>query len=185
MASKSVNITISTPFGDLQIYSDPKEQAKAERLISKTPHILTKGYSEGSEKFGNQLLRIVRKCLTNGMPPPNSGVKWDPHSISTIKKYGEHTLLNYTGQYKRSVRIVKQKNRTFVGLPPNLHRTLNSGKTSKRTLNQIAIMLEYGSRDGNLPSRPLWKPAFKAAGGKEALRKHVVNAIRKELRKYM
>lgn len=119
------------------------------------------------------------------MPPPNSGVKWDPHSISTIKKYGEHTLLNYTGQYKRSVRIVKQKNRTFVGLPPNLHRTLNSGKTSKRTLNQIAIMLEYGSRDGNLPSRPLWKPAFKAAGGKEALRKHVVNAIRKELRKYM
>ncbi len=37
MASKSVNITISTPLGDLQIYTDPKEQARAERLIAETP----------------------------------------------------------------------------------------------------------------------------------------------------
>ena len=34
-----------------------------------------------------------------------------------------------------------------------------------------SIMLEYGSRDGNLPPRPLWAPAFKAAGGKAALQK--------------
>ena len=40
MASKSVNITISTPLGDLQIYTDPKEQARAERLIDETPSIM-------------------------------------------------------------------------------------------------------------------------------------------------
>lgn len=50
-------------------------------------------------------------------------------------------------------------------------------------MNQIAIMLEYGSRDGNLPPRPLWGPAYKAAGGKAALQKEIRNAVRNELRK--
>lgn len=44
-------------------------------------------------------------------------------------------------------------------------------------------MLEYGSRDGNLPPRPLWGPAYKAAGGKSALQKEIRNAVRNELRK--
>lgn len=43
-------------------------------------------------------------------------------------------------------------------------------------------MLEYGSRDGNLPPRPLWAPAFKAAGG-AALQKEIRNEVRKEIRR--
>jgi hypothetical protein len=121
MASKSVNITISTPLGDLQIYTDPKEQARAERLIAETPSIMRNAYDIATEKFGNQLLRLVKKCLRTGTPP--RGTHWDPHSANTIKRYGEHTLLNYTGQYLRSVQIVKQKNRTYVGIPTNLKKT--------------------------------------------------------------
>lgn len=189
MPSKSVNINLSTPIGSLKIYVDKREQARAERLIAQTPSILTKGYAKGTEKFGNQLLRIVRRSLNTGMPPKGSEVSWPPHSpgtikkYSTIKKYGEHTLLNLTGQYAKSVTIVKGKKRTFVGLPIGIKKITYTGKTSRKTLNQIAIMLEYGSRDGNLPPRPLWDPAFKAAGGKAVLQKEIRNEIRKEIRR--
>lgn len=182
MASKSVNITISTPLGDLQIYTDPKEQARAERLIAETPSIMRNAYDRATEKFGNQLLRLVKKCLRTGTPP--RGTHWDPHSANTIKRYGEHTLLNYTGQYLRSVQIVKQKNRTYVGIPTNLKKIRKGDRTSKRTLNQVAIMLEYGSRGGNLPPRPLWKPAFEQVGGKKVLKETLVRELRKEIRKY-
>lgn len=188
MPSKSVNITLSTPIGPLEIYVDKREQARAERLIAKTPSILTEGYAKGTEKFGNQLLRIVRRSLNTGVPPRGSEVSWPPHAPGTLKKYalkkyGDHTMLNLTGQYARSVTLVKGKKRTFVGLPIGIKKITYTGKTSRKTLNQIAIMLEYGSRDGNLPPRPLWNPAFKAAGGKAALQKEIRNEIRKEIRR--
>lgn len=183
MPSKSVNITLSTPIGPLEIYVDKREQARAERLIAKTPSILTKGYAKGTEKFGNQLLRIVRRSLNTGVPPRGSGVSWPPHAPGTIKKYGDHTMLNLTGQYARSVTLVKGKKRTFVGLPIGIKKITYTGKTSRKTLNQVAIMLEYGNRDGNLPPRPLWAPALKAAGGKAALQKEIRNEVRKEIRR--
>lgn len=187
MPSKSVNITLSTPIGSLEIYADKRAQARAERLIAKTPSILTEGYAKGTEKFGNQLLRIVRRSLNTGVPPRGSGVSWPLHAPGTIRKYkkydGDHTLLNLTGQYARSVTLVKGKKRTFVGLPIGIKKITYTGETSRKTLNQIAIMLEYGSRDGNLPPRPLWAPAFKAAGGKAALQKEIRNEVRKEIRR--
>lgn len=192
MPSKSVNITLSTPIGPLEIYVDKRKQARAERLIAKTPSILTNGYAKGTEKFGNQLLRIVRRSLNTGVPPRGSGVSWPPHAPGTIKKYGtlkkhgtikKYGMLNLTGQYARSVTLVKGKKRTFVGLPIGIKKITYTGKTSRKTLNQIAIMLEYGSRDGNLPPRPLWTPAFKAAGGKAVLQKEIRNEVRKEIRR--
>ena len=182
--TKKVNINISLPIGSVRIYVDPRKQMQAEKLITRTPQIMQRGYDLGSRKFGNQLLRIVRRSLNNGLPPPGSKVSWPPHSVVTLKKYGAHTLLNLTGQYARSVTIVNRKDRTFVGLPPGLKKITYSGRTSRKTLNQIAIMLEYGSRDGNLPPRPLWKPAFEAAGGNVVLEKEIRNQLRKELRKY-
>lgn len=195
MPSKKVNINLSNNLCDIQIYVDPVKQRQAERLIAKTPSIMKLGYELGTRKFGNQLLRIVRRSLNKGLPPPGSKVSWPPHATATLKKYatlkkstlkkhGAHTLLNLTGQYARSVTMVTQKDRTFVGLPPGLRKITYSGRTSRKTLNQIAIMLEYGSRDGNLPPRPLWKPAFEAAGGNVVLEKEIRNQLRKELRKY-
>lgn len=190
--AKKVNINISLPIGSVQIYVDPRKQRQAEKLITRTPQIMQRAYDLGSRKFGNQLLRIVKRSLNTGVPPPGSGVSWPPHSAATLKKYGSHTLkkygshtlLNLTGQYARSVTIVNRKDRTFVGLPPGLKKTTYFGKTSRKTLNQIAIILEYGSRDGNLPARELWRPAYKAAGGADALQKSIRNEVRKELRKY-
>lgn len=182
--AKKVNINISLPIGSVQIYVDPRKQMQAEKLITRTPQIMQRGYDLGSRKFGNQLLRIVKRSLNTGVPPPGSKVSWPPHATATLKKYGAHTLLNLTGQYARSVTMVTQKDRTFVGLPPGLRKITYSGRTSRKTLNQIAIMLEYGSRDGNLPPRPLWKPAFEAAGGNVVLEKEIRNQLRKELRKY-
>lgn len=190
MASRKVNINLSNNLCDIQIYVDPVKQRQAERLIAKTPSIMKLGYELGTRKFGNQLLRIVRRSLNNGLPPPGSKVSWPPHATATLKKYRKyrkyraHTLLNLTGQYARSVTMVTQKDRTFVGLPPGLRKITYSGRTSRKTLNQIAIMLEYGSRDGNLPPRPLWKPAFEVAGGNVVLEKEIRNQLRKELRKY-
>ena len=184
MASKKVNINLSNNLCDIQIYVDPVKQRQAEKLIAKTPSIMELGYELGTRKFGNQLLRIVRRSLNKGLPPPGSKVSWPSHATATLKKYGEHTLLRLTGQYAKSVTVVKTKNRTFVGLPIGIKKITYTGKTSRKTLNQIAIMLEYGSRDGNLPPRPLWKPAFEAAGGNVVLEKEIRNQLRKELRKY-
>lgn len=182
--AKSVSKSVSTFFGDIRIYADKTQQLKAERLIKKIPSILNNGYSRGSKNFGNKLLRIIKKSLSTGVPPPGSNVSWAPHSASTIKQFGEHTLLNYTGQYKRSVKLMETKSRIYVGLPRVKKVSAKSGKNTKRTLNQVAIMLEYGSRDGNLPARPLWAPAYKAVGGKPALKKEIRNELRKEIRKY-
>lgn len=83
MPSKSVNITLSTPVGPLEIYVDKRKQARAERLIAKTPSILTEGYAKGTEKFGNQLLRIVRRSLNTGVPPPGTHTSW-PNMLQVL-----------------------------------------------------------------------------------------------------
>ena len=184
MATKSVNRTLDIPSGRLEIYVDKAQQARAEKLIQSVPSILTKSYENGTRKFGEKLLRIVKKCLSTGMPPAGSGVSWPPHAANTVKALGEHTLLNWTGQYKRSVNIYHQRNRTYVGLPNNVKKIRKKGKESGKTLNQIAILLEYGSRDSNLPPRPLWAPAYKVAGGNKSLQKEIRNEIRKQLRKH-
>lgn len=186
MATKSVNRTLDIPSGRLEIYVDKARQARAEKLIQSVPSILTKSYENGTRKFGEKLLRIVKKCLSTGMPPAGSEVSWLPHAEATVKALGEHTLLKWTGQYKRSVNIYHQRNRTYVGLPNNVRkiRKKGKGKESGKTLNQIAILLEYGSKDSNLPPRPLWAPAYKAAGGTKVLQKILRNEIRKQLRNH-
>lgn len=63
MPSKKVNINLSNNLCDIQIYVDPIKQRRAEELIAKTPSIMKLGYELGTRKFGNQLLRIVRKSL--------------------------------------------------------------------------------------------------------------------------
>lgn len=184
MATKSVNRTLDIPSGRFEIYVNKAQQARAEKLIQSVPSILTKSYENGTRKFGEKLLRIVKKCLSTGKPPAGSEVSWPSHAISTVKALGEHTLLNWTSQYKKSVNIYHQRNRTYVGLPNNVKKIRKKGKESGKTLNQIAILLEYGSRDSNLPPRPLWAPAYKAAGGTKVLQKILRNEIRKQLRNH-
>lgn len=187
----SINRHIRLPVGELQIYVDPRDQEKAKRLIKSVPSIMTKGYENGCNEFANQLLRVVRRSLSRGMPPPHSGVSWPPHSIHTIKRYGPHPLLNLTGQYMRSVGIFKNKlnHNIYVGLPNNVkkskpgNRKQGGTSTGKLTLNQIAAILEYGTDDMKIPPRPLWRPAWDSVGGKRVLRDTIIKNVRKEIQR--
>lgn len=194
MARRSINRNLDSLFdnfwfGDFQIYSDKRQEAKARKLLNGfegTQSILKVAYDMGSQKFGEKILKIVKRCLKNGTPP--KGVSWSPHSIATVKALGEHTLLNWTHQYLKSVGIYKNKNKrnpyTYVGLPQRVRKARKRGD-SRKTLSQVAALLERGSGDGHLPPRPLWAPAYKEAGSDRAFVETITREIQKEIRKYL
>ena len=188
--AQSVNRTVPLPaVGDLQIYVNKSDQERAQRLLDRQPKIFKSAYDNAVKEFSNKLLRIVRTCLNKGEPPVGSGVSWPKHSMHTIKKYGPHPLLHLTGQYARSVKLIKEKNgRYIIGIPANTKKVRPTSKSqggtssnSIRTLNQIAYILEVGT--SSIPPRPLWKPAYQSVGGNKELRKILVKHIRKEIRK--
>lgn len=197
MPSKSINKTLGGL--TVRLYVNKKEQAKAQRLLDKMPNIYNKAFERASKEFGEHLVRLVKKCLAVGQPPPNSGVSWKPHSESTIHNLGAHPLLNLTGTYMNSIGIQRSKGRTWVGLKYNRQggsrnaygrfttgqARVNQNPRSKLTLNQIAIINEFGSKDGKIPARPLWRPAWKSLGGNAKYQETLKKELQKELRRYM
>lgn len=188
--AQSINRTIKLPgLANLQIYVDKRDQQRALHLLDRQPLILRTAYEKAACEFGNKLLKIVKTCLNKGQPPAGQGVSWPPHSPYTIKRFGHHPLLHLTGQYARSVQIMKnRRGNIFVGVPSVKKERMasksqegRSSGNSIRTLNQIAYILEVGT--SNIPPRPLWKPAYQAAGGNKEIRKLMVKHIRKEIRK--
>lgn len=181
MASKSVNITLPNISNlGLQIKLDGKWQ-KLDLLASRLQPSIQEGYDRAIKLYSNRLIRIVKKALTTGIPPSNSNTQWAPHSKSTIKRYGAHNLLNLTGTYSRAIGLKQYKSRTLIGLP------IQSRHSSQGhiTLNQLAILLEYGSKEqgakGSIPARPVWRPALKSVGGKQALKTEIIREIRSKL----
>lgn len=143
------------------------------------------GYDKAIQSFANQLLRIVKTAVKLGIPPKNSGVRWEEKSPNS--KNPDH-LYWVTGLYYRSMGIFNFRGRTYVGLKNN--RRASSG--SDITLIELANLLEKGtkgiglhSNDGGLnriPPRPLWEPAYKnSMGGNAALKKRVIKLIRQSL----
>lgn len=187
--AQSVNVSIPLfNVARLDIYVDSRDQQAAERFLKNQPAVLNRAYNNAATEFGNKLLKIVKKCIMTGKPPPNQGVSWPPHSEWTKKRFGEHPLLNLTGQYYREVQLMRSKyGRVMVGVPKVIKERMvsksNGGVTadSTRTLNQIAYILEVGT--ANIPPRPLWKPAYQSAGGPKEIRNLMVKHIRREIRK--
>lgn len=187
--AQSVNVSIPLfNVARLDIYVDSRDQQAAERFLKNQPAVLNRAYINAATEFGNKLLKIVKKCIMTGKPPPNQGVSWPPHSEWTKKRFGEHPLLNLTGQYYREVQLMKSKyGKVMVGVPKVIKERMvsksNGGVTanSTRTLNQIAYILEVGT--ANIPPRPLWKPAYQSAGGPKEIRNLMVKHIRREIRK--
>lgn len=134
--------------------------------ISILPKAIQKGYDNGTVKFGNKLLRVVKKAITSHQPPPGGGVTWKPLSR---KSKGGGIYYN-TGQYFRSIGIYSYRGRVLVGMPNNTKHK------NGLTLNQLAIILEYGN--GNIPARPLWRPSLKASGGTKELKRILLKEIR-------
>lgn len=180
---KSLYITLPTIVGEIDIYVNRNQQAKAERLIQKCPSILSKSYEVAAMRFANRLARIAKTCISRGMPPPGSRVSWPPHSINTIKTIGSHTLLYWSSQYWRNIKPIKRGKHIAVGLPHRLIKTRPDGKSSKgKTLTQVAKMLEFGSVSGKLPPRPLWTVLWDSSM-KDKFKKELILEIRKQIRR--
>lgn len=179
-----IQLTIPS-LGNIEIYTDPRKIAKVNKLISETPKILTEAYLRASYLYGPKLVQAAKRCLRIGMPPHGSGVSWPPHSAKTIKRLGEHTLLNWTGQYMRNIKLVRRGRQVAVGLPPGKIKIRGDGERGRLTLTQVAKVLEYGSEARSIPARPLWEYLWDSVGGNEPYKKVLVREIRKEIRKHM
>lgn len=178
--SKKVNITLPK-VSDLVLQVKLNgEWQKVEYLVSNLGPSMQRGYDKAVSQFSRNLLAIVRESLTLGIPPVGGGVTWQPLAPSTIKRYGQHPIYNLTGLYSRSVGLFRYKSMVLIGLPPGIRRS----SQKELTMNQLAIMLEFGSKDGRIPPRPVWAPSLKVAGGKNKLKQLILTEIRKELQKY-
>lgn len=149
-----------------------------QRLTAGLPESIKKGYENGSEKFSKLLINIVKRAIRSGRPPQGSGVHWEPLSDNTISRWGDHGIYDLKGVYSRSIGIHKYKSRTFIGIPIG---SRPSNPRSGITLNQVAIILEYGS--DRIPARPLWAPSLKSVGGMGKLKKEIMHGIRTQLYK--
>ena len=180
----SLGITLPTAVGDLKIYVNPTQQAKATNLLKNIPHIFTSSYEEAAYKFGERLSRMAKKCLRQGMPPSGSGVSWPPHSESTIKQLGAHTLLYWSSQYYRSIAVRRRGRNIYVGVPSSTIKTRPDNAKYRISLSNVAKVLEYGDHSGRIPPRPLWAPLFKSVGGKEKFKSELIKVIRSKVRRY-
>lgn len=151
------------------------EWQRVEAAIGKLSPDILKGYEIATNKYANKLLRIIKRAVLSGTPPPGGGVNWPPLSPDTIKRYGDHPIYNLTGTFSKAIGFFHYKSRTYVGLPLARGRSSSGGLT----LNQLAKLLEFGGT--HIPPRPLWGPSFKAAGGIDELRRNILTEIRRKL----
>lgn len=174
--ARKINIGIpSIPEIELHITGDWQRAITMGEGISSS---IKKGYDKGVNKFSRSVLKIIQRAIRSGTPPSGSGVFWQPLSPATIKTWGLHRIYNLNGVLLRSIGIQRYKSRTFIGIPIGKRP---GNQRAKLTLNQVAIVLEYGSSDGRIPSRPLFNPSMTAAGGREKLRKDIIWGIRSQL----
>lgn len=181
----SLGITLPTALGDLKIYVNKSQQARATNLLKSMPDILTSSYVESANKFGERLAKMARTCLSRGIPPTGSGVSWPPHSEATIKRYGQHTLLYWSSQYYHAIDVRRRGRNIYVGVPSSTIKTRPDGRKLGISLSNVAKLLEYGDDTGKLPPRPLWAPLFQSVGGKDKFKQEIVKVIRHKIRSYL
>lgn len=173
-----------------QVYVNPLDQRRLEIFMQRFPQMVNQAYDQASYRFARQLLGIIRKSLSTGLPPPGGGVSWAPLAPNTLKMYSRWGHENshpwyVLGQMRREINIFKNnRGRYYVGFPRGVTaRHPNPDNKSKRrpTLAALAQMLE-SSTDYRL-GRPLFNPAFKSAGGKKRLQKFMVEELKNAFRK--
>lgn len=152
-------------------------------------------YQKGAKRFADILLQIVKRAIATGVPPPGGGASWQPLTDKTKKAYKSWGYENshpwfLIGQMYRRVGIQQSRGRNkeiIVGFPTGVRAThpnknSRSNLSTRPTLTTLARQLEEGT--GKASGRPLFAPAFKAAGGKNRLSRFIVEELRKEFRKY-
>lgn len=177
--AKSVNVTIPD-LSKLEVQVSLEGQwVNMNRLATHMQQAVTDGYERGLDIFAKKLINIVRRSLTTGTPPPNSGTIWAPHAESTTARWGAHPIYNLTGNYANAVGVHTYRSRTLIGLPINIGKASKSG--GKITINQLALTLEFGSPSRGIPARPVWHPSLESAGGRAELKKTLLKNIRQVL----
>lgn len=141
---------------------------KVENGLTHLQPAIQHGYDIGVAKFSDKLIRIIRKAIHTHKPPAGSGVQWAP-----LKRNHGGGIYYLKGEYYKAVGIYKYRNRILVGMPSGTKHY------SGLTLNQLAIILEYGNE--NIPARPLWGPSLKSAGGSKELRNTLMKEIRRSI----
>lgn len=155
---------------------------KAIELPDKVAKSMRNGYDLATTKFANRLVKVIKRSIATGTPPPGGGVYWPPVSEKYRKKHPDGHTYYLTGLYWRSIRVTKTKTRFYIGVGSGkasgggLHQ-----KKSNLTLSTVASILEYGTEDGRIPERPLWRPALESIGGRQKLKTEIIKYIRKGL----
>ena len=146
---------------------------KVENGLTHLQPAIQHGYDIGVAKFSDKLIRIIRKAIHTHKPPAGSGVQWAP-----LKRNHDGGIYYLKCEYNKAVGIYKNRNKPsgnmiLVGMPSGTKHY------SGLTLNQLAIILEYGNE--NIPARPLWRPSLKSAGGSKELRNILMKEIRRSI----
>jgi len=178
MASKKVNIRMPE-LPQIEVKIDGQWQQVSNLINGMSGNIL-KSYDKGIHRCSRAIIHIVRKAIKTGLPP--MGTYWPPLSKTTIRTHGKHGIYKLKGFYSRSIGVKNYQNKTILGFPYNQQVT-----NASITINQLAIILEHGSKitpdgEGNgIPPRPLWAPSFKAYGGVGKLKVELLKEIRRGL----
>ena len=196
MARVQINTYVDLPVGRLHIYADRHDMERARVLLDNMPNILTEAYLDAASRWGGKLKKEAIRCIEMNQPP--KGVSWPPLSEKYVAKMGGDDRRYFkSGQYEESIDIYKEKvsfagstkesHRVYVGLPNQVGKVhpKNASKVKNITLQAVAKILEVGTRDGNIPPRPLWKPLYEQFGGKKSIERYVTNAIKRKLKPYI
>ena len=192
MGQKRVNIHIPSSLDQIVKVKLEGDWVEVIAGMGKLGPEVLRGYEAGVNKFTSTILKIVRQAIRTGQAP--DGEYWEPLSPNYIRSTRKHPIYNLTGTYLRHIGVHSNRSRTWVGLPGNRHYPGKNGIT----INQIAVILEYGRRGNGdvepdeelgegwgrdsatayMPPRPLWNPAFREAGGYNALYELMLKEIR-------
>jgi hypothetical protein len=151
---------------------------QTQRMVDDLDQIIRLGVYRGKMSAAKKLKEIVKKHIrTSG-----GSLGWAPLKDSTKewkarKGYDSSRILYASGTYYRSIKVWSKGSKVYVGVKNNTYNPY-----SKRTVGQIARMLEYGSIARSIPARPLWLPSFKEMGRNNKVKKLVLWHIRKEFR---
>lgn len=163
---QSISVPIKKALSDyipqFEIYNEGG-WVTAENIPKEAARAMKGGYDNAVTHFAKSVLRIVKNSIMRGQPP--RGTYWPPLSEEYVKKwdsiYPGHHLMELTGQYLRSVGMYTRGKSTYIGVVRGQKRTGPHNGERNLTMNQVAIIQEFGSADGRIPARPLWGPAVR------------------------
>lgn len=179
------SLRIPTP----QPYIKPIAKGRVEYLFKHIPEEMQGAYDEGTRRFCKLLLRVVKKAMTNGVPPPDGETQWDPLSERTLKKYSKWGVKSTNpwygaGDLYKHIQVLKANNKNWnVGFPRGMSATHPNPKYKgdRPTMNKL---MQYLEDPLDRPKRPIWSPAFNSVGGAKKLSQYISKALKEKVKEY-